>query len=78
MESAILKDSSSYVASAAEQQCILKEDLLKEMVQETLKEGDWDMSSLFENLYFANFCPRNSVQHFSCGKFVSTPVSNVL
>ena len=45
---------------------------------ETLKEGDWDMSSLFENLCFANFCPRNSVQHFSCGKFVSTPVSNVL
>lgn len=50
VESAILKDSLGYVASAAEQQCIAKEDLLRKMVQEALRARDWDMSSFFENL----------------------------
>ena len=50
VESAILKDSLGYVASAAEQQCIPKEDMLKKMVQEAIRARDWDMSSFFENL----------------------------
>eukprot|EP00112_Aurelia_sp_Birch-Aquarium-sp1_P011959 Seg2510.4 transcript_id=Seg2510.4/GoldUCD/mRNA.D3Y31 product="hypothetical protein" protein_id=Seg2510.4/GoldUCD/D3Y31 len=50
VESAILKDSLGYVASAAEQQCIAKEDLLRKMVQEALRARDWDMWSFFENL----------------------------
>ena len=50
VESAILKESLCYIASAAEQQCIPKEELLKKMVQEALKARDWDMSSFFENL----------------------------
>ena len=50
VESAILKESLGYIASAAEQHCIPKEELLTKMVQEALKARDWDMSSFFENL----------------------------
>ena len=50
VESAIMKESLGYIASAAEQQCIPKEELRKKMVQEALKAREWDMSGFFENL----------------------------
>ena len=50
VESAILKDSLGYVTSAAEQQCVPKEDMLNKMVQEAIRARDWDMSSFIENL----------------------------
>ena len=50
VESNLLKDSLSVVASTAEENGISKEEMLKKMVLEACRSKDWDMSDLIESL----------------------------